>query len=109
MPETDKEPVVPTTEEPEDCELFGYQEIAELLGVKPSTVNMWRWGGKLPEPDGPDVHGMPTYRPETILAWAAETGRCHTQTAIARYKEQFGTNPPTISARARTTPTRSDA
>lgn len=48
--------------------------VAERLGVKVGTV--WKWRGRkvLPPEDG-TVSGQPWWWPETIDAWAKETGR----------------------------------
>ena len=58
-----------------ECVLLGYAEIAELLDVKVETVRQWKWTDTLPEADGPMVNGRLTWTPDTIVAWAKQTGR----------------------------------
>jgi predicted site-specific integrase-resolvase len=52
----------------------GLVEIAERLGVKRQTANMWRFRGLLPDPPWV-VSGQPCWAWETIEAWARETER----------------------------------
>lgn len=52
----------------------GGQEIAQLLHVKPTTVQQWKFRGLLPPADFV-VNGMDAWSTATILDWAHETGR----------------------------------
>lgn len=52
----------------------GPAEIAERLGVKPKTVNVWKVRGILPTPDW-TISGVPIWEWRTIRAWAQQTGR----------------------------------
>ena len=54
----------------------GEAEIADRLGVKTRTVNVWRQRGLLPEPEG-QVSRRPVWRWKTIHEWATITGRLH--------------------------------
>lgn len=57
-----------------DLDLVGIKEIAAMLDVHYVTVHKWRREGNLPPPD----HELPRramWRRDTILGWAAETGR----------------------------------
>lgn len=56
-------------------ELLGMVEIAEFLDVGRRTPHAWADRDLLPPDDGPQVNGLRTWRRETILVWAAETGR----------------------------------
>jgi hypothetical protein len=58
----------------EDDTPVGLVEIAERLGVKPKTVQMWRYRKLLPEPAG-TVSGAPAWPWHVIRRWAIETGR----------------------------------
>jgi ParB family chromosome partitioning protein len=53
---------------------LGIAEIAELVGVRPATVNQWRTRGVLPLEDF-RAGGAPLWWETTITAWADETGR----------------------------------
>jgi predicted DNA-binding transcriptional regulator AlpA len=55
-------------------EPVGLAEIAERLGVKRATADMWKLRGLLPEPRW-KVGGRPAWDWADIAAWAAETGR----------------------------------
>lgn len=55
-------------------QLVGLQEIMVLFDVARITVDQWRYRHLLPEPDW-TVSGTPLWRLQTLLAWAAETGR----------------------------------
>lgn len=55
-------------------EVVGLPEIAERLGVKRPTVDMWRHRGVLPEPSW-TVGGRPAWSWPQVEAWAVETGR----------------------------------
>ena len=49
-------------------------EIAQRLGVRPSTVHQWRQRRLLPEPEAVLGH-TPVWTWTTIEAWAVETRR----------------------------------
>jgi predicted DNA-binding transcriptional regulator AlpA len=55
-------------------EPVGLIEIAERLGVKRATVDMWKLRGLLP-PAKWTVGGRPAWDWADIMAWAKETGR----------------------------------
>lgn len=58
----------------DDCEPVGISEVAERLGVKRPTVDIWRQRGVMPEPRW-TVGGRPAWNWPDVLAWAEETGR----------------------------------
>lgn len=62
-------------QEGERLDLVGLRDIAEMLHVKWSTPNMWRYRGLLPPEDGVISGTIPVWRRETIEAWAETTGR----------------------------------
>lgn len=76
------------------CQPIGYQEIAELLDVKDTTVRMWKWGDKLPEPDYDAVHGFPAWEMETIIRWAGVTCRARSPKLRQMYRDVTGEEPP---------------
>jgi uncharacterized protein YjcR len=49
-------------------------EIAQRLGVKQSTVHVWRYRNLLPEPDW-TISGQPAWQWATVKRWAKKTGR----------------------------------
>ncbi len=55
----------------------GKREIARLLGVAEGTPAQWvrRPSTRMPDPDHPDTNGQDTWRTETIIVWAKQTGR----------------------------------
>lgn len=55
-------------------EPVGLLEIAERLGVKKQTAQMWRHRQLLPPPRW-TVSGQPAWAWRDILTWAEETGR----------------------------------
>lgn len=55
-------------------DMVGVTQIAEMFGVHRVTVARWRRRGLLPAPDA-DVPNRPAWRRETIIRWAARTGR----------------------------------
>jgi predicted DNA-binding transcriptional regulator AlpA len=57
-----------------DCEPVGLAEIAERLGVKRATADIWRNRGLLPEPRW-TVGGRPAWNWPDIAKWAESTGR----------------------------------
>ncbi len=54
---------------------LGLVEVADLLGVKRSTADVWRVRGVLPEPDGMLSGRWPYWWPATIRDFAIATGR----------------------------------
>ena len=54
--------------------LLGIADIAERLGVKRATVDVWRNRGIMPEPSM-IVARTPMWSADTTDAWAKETGR----------------------------------
>jgi predicted DNA-binding transcriptional regulator AlpA len=56
------------------CDPIGEKEVAEMLGVKITTVYQWRHRKVSPEPDF-IVNGLPAWDRATIEEWARETGR----------------------------------
>lgn len=65
-----------TTERCTDCEPVGAVEIAEILGVNRSTVDIWRQrpSTRFPDPRW-KVGGRPAWDKHDITAWAEATGR----------------------------------
>lgn len=59
--------------------IVGRKEIADRLGVKPGTVDMWRHrlGNGFPESTF-TIGGRPAWRWGLVEAWATETGRSPT-------------------------------
>ena len=55
-------------------EPIGIREIAERLGVKRATVDIWRIRKVLPDPEW-TISGNPAWNWPTIQRWARETGR----------------------------------
>ncbi len=53
---------------------LGRAEIAELLGVAPSTISQWIWRNIFPEHDYKIATGR-LWMTSTIRRWAQETGR----------------------------------
>lgn len=56
------------------ADLVDIAGVAERLGVKRETVNMWRYRELLPEPLWM-LNGGPVWEWVTIQRWAIETGR----------------------------------
>ncbi|EIV94725.1 hypothetical protein FraQA3DRAFT_4504 [Frankia sp. QA3] len=54
-----------------DDPLIGYAGIAEMAGIKTSTLRSYRAQGRLPEPDDASVPDRPRWRTSTITAWLA--------------------------------------
>lgn len=48
------------------------KQIADRLGIQPSTVHSYRSRGQMPPPDGHDVHGHPWWLPRTLVLWRSE-------------------------------------
>lgn len=57
-----------------EIKLVGLVEIAELLGVRQQTAQVWRTRGVMPEPDF-TVSGTPVWHRQSIVRWARQTGR----------------------------------
>lgn len=51
-----------------DCTPVGIAEIAERLGVRRQTVDMWRYRGVLPSPRW-SVGGRPAWELADVVAW----------------------------------------
>lgn len=64
----------PTVSGMDDCDPVGIAEIAERLGVKRPTVDIWRTRGVLPDPRW-EVGGRPAWNWPDVLAWARATNR----------------------------------
>ena len=56
------------------CDPVGIPEIAQRLGVKRPTVDIWRTRGLLPEPRW-TVGGRPAWAWNDVEAWARASGR----------------------------------
>lgn len=56
-------------------EVLGLQEIAELLEVDKRTPHAWQYRKLLPPPDYASVNGLRAWKRDTIVKWAAKTGR----------------------------------
>jgi predicted DNA-binding transcriptional regulator AlpA len=54
--------------------LIGPKDVADMLGVKRSTVYMWRYYDQLPEPVQV-VARVPLWRRGDIIKWAKKTNR----------------------------------
>lgn len=55
--------------------VLGLIEIAELLGVNKRTPHAWYYRGLMPEPDHPEINGGRAWDRDTVVEWAARTGR----------------------------------
>lgn len=55
--------------------VLGVLEVAELLNVERKTPHAWIRRGLFPEPDHDEINGSPAWNRETIISWAARTGR----------------------------------
>lgn len=55
--------------------VVGLQEIAVLLDVDARTPHAWAYRDILPVPDFDSINGSRAWHRETIVRWAAETGR----------------------------------
>lgn len=55
--------------------VIGLREIADLLEVDRRTPHAWQYRKVLPRPDHPSVNGLRAWDRETIVDWAARTGR----------------------------------
>ena len=58
----------------DDSDIVGAREIAERLGVKRETVNMWMHRALLPKPAG-RASGVPVWRWPDVEDWARDTKR----------------------------------
>lgn len=56
-------------------EIVGLQELADLLEVGPRTPHAWQYRKLLPTPDFDSINGLRAWKIDTILQWAADTGR----------------------------------
>ena len=56
------------------CEPVGVAEIADRLGVKRQTAQMWNYRKLLPKPKW-TVSGQPAWNWPDIERWAKESGR----------------------------------
>jgi hypothetical protein len=56
-------------------EIVGLQELSELLEVGPRTPHAWQYRKLLPSPDYASINGLRAWKIETIMQWAADTGR----------------------------------
>ena len=57
------------------CDVVGTPEIASRVGVTTKTVRTWRTRGVFPDPDYPDINGLPAWTWPTVLTWLGQTGR----------------------------------
>jgi len=57
------------------AEILGVSELPAFLGFQRSTVHVWGYRGQLPAPDYPSINGFGAWKRQTILEWAAQTGR----------------------------------
>lgn len=55
--------------------IVGLQEIADLLEVNRRTPHAWSYRRLLPEPDYNSINGLRAWNRQTIIDWAAQTGR----------------------------------
>jgi hypothetical protein len=55
--------------------VFGLVEMADLLDVGHKTPHAWLRRGLLPPPDHDSVNSNKAWNRDTIIAWAARTGR----------------------------------
>lgn len=56
-------------------EIVGLMEIADLLEVGKRTPHAWQYRKLLPPADFASINGLRAWRTNTILQWAANTGR----------------------------------
>lgn len=56
-------------------EILGLQEIATTLDVAHRTPHAWKFRGNLPPADYESVNGLEAWDWDTIVAWAASSGR----------------------------------
>jgi len=56
-------------------QVLGLVEIADLLGVDKRTPHAWVYRGLMPDPDHPSVNGGRAWNRDTVVRWAALTGR----------------------------------
>lgn len=57
------------------AKVLGRVEVADLLEVDTRTPHAWFTRKLMPTPDHPAVNGGPAWNRETVVAWAAQTGR----------------------------------
>lgn len=56
------------------AEIIGVSELGAFLGVRPTTVHVWGNRGQRPPADY-TINGHEAWDRETIIRWAAQTGR----------------------------------
>lgn len=71
---------------------MGLTELADRLGVKPTTPHQWKRRGLMPPPDY-TISGILAWDWRTILRWAGLNGKIHSAEAVAQYREVFGEEP----------------
>lgn len=57
------------------AQVLGRVEIADLLQVDTRTPHAWYGRKLMPAPDHQNVNGSPAWNRDTIISWAARTGR----------------------------------
>jgi hypothetical protein len=55
--------------------IIGVTELSAFLGVQRSTTHVWGYRGHLPPADYDSINGFKAWTRETVIRWAAETGR----------------------------------
>lgn len=55
--------------------VLGRVEMAKLLQVDQRTPHAWHTRDLLPNPDHESINGSPAWDRDTVIAWAARTGR----------------------------------
>lgn len=55
--------------------ILGVSELPEFLGVQRTTVHVWGYRKQLPPPDFVSINGFKAWYRQTVIRWAAETGR----------------------------------
>lgn len=60
---------------PEEQPIVGLKEIGPLLEVDGRTPHAWHYRKLLPVPDYASINGIRAWDRQTIVDWAAETGR----------------------------------
>ena len=62
-------------ETPMFCEPLGKQEMPQLFDVHERTPHLWHTRDQLPPPDYESVNGCAAWDRDTLVLWAAATGR----------------------------------
>lgn len=57
------------------ADVLGVSELCLFLDVKRSTVHVWGYRDQLPPEDWPSINGFRAWKRESIVKWAAQTGR----------------------------------